>query len=682
MNTVILQNTSCGQISATVKRIYLALAFLITLGIGVLGIVATKANFIDMEGLANNLFAMGNLHFDISAPAGFTPQGQCGATQTRNITIVNQGNPFRYKIKTANVSGALCPYLTLRASLDGVPVCSGSLAGFVCDNQVFPEIGPGPAHTWTFLATYGNDAPSGSACAFDFVYSSWQMTLSQGGFSDEQTISNVISAGNCGPKTPMIINKIYYDVASSGKGTDPDNEWIELYNPNAASVNLKGWKLCSQWSCETVKYDSWILSHGYAVVSRVSSTWNYWPVPAGVIKINDFVEGTMTIALDNDNGLLFLKDPDGLITDQMNYGTPSTSWPLYNANVWNPGVVDGGQGHALGRYPSGTDTNTAADWKDYAMPSVTITSTGTNGMYISGKTYAISWSASNPSGPDDNLLVDLYYVLDTNDNNAYDSTDQTILIASSLPHSGSRNLTITGAYHFFGYVWIKAIVRNTDNFMVSATTRSCSIFEPDSDDIIPPDPVKDLLDDLGSDFGNGNATSTATSTDDTVPNVDDDTATSTDDVLPDVLDDAASTTSIIATSTDDVVSVIVNDTATSTADGSQSIDTGEIGDNVAFNALSAPDVPLIAADELINSAVPPCVGNNVLSDTDNNFGEPDGGTLDSSDTVALPGVPDKDCGLGTADFQNNGLLDSPPGEAVVSTGDLAADNQTGGHLTA
>ena len=658
MNTVILQNTGGGWISATTKRIYLALAFLITVGIGVLGIVATKANFTDIEGLANNLFAMGNLHFDISSPAAFSPQGQCGATPTRNIAIVNQGNPFRYKIKTANVSGALCSYVTLRASLDGVPVCSGDLAGFACDNQVFPEIGPGPAHTWTFLATYGNDAPSGTACAFDFVYSSWQRTLSQGGFSDEQRTSNVISAGNCGPKTPMIINKIYYDVASSGKGTDPDNEWVELYNPNAASVNLKGWKLCSQWSCETVKYDSWILSHGYAVVSRVSSTWNYWPVPAGVIKINDFVEGTMTIALDNDNGLLFLKDPDGLITDQMNYGTPSASWPLYNANVWNPGVVDGGQGHALGRYPGGIDTNTVADWKDYALPSVTLTSVGTNGMYLYGNTYAISWVSSNPSGNDNSLLVDLYYVMDTNGNNAYDSTDQTILIASNLPHSGSWNLTIAGAYHFFGYVWIKAIVRNTDNFMVSATTRSCPIFEPDSDDIIPPDPAKDLSDDLGSDFGNGTATSTATSTDDiipdaddatstatstdeTVPNVDDGTATSTDDVLSEVLDDAASTTSITATSTDDVVSVIVNDTATSTADGSQSIDTGEIGDNV-------------------------------LPDTDNNFAEPDGGTLDSK-----PGVPDKDCGLGTADLQNNGLSGSPPGETAVSTDDFAIDDLTG-----
>jgi hypothetical protein len=512
------------------------------MGIGVLGIVTTKANFSDIEGLANNLFAMGNLHFDISSPADFIPQGQCEAKPTRNITITNLGNPFRYKVKTANVSGALCQHLTLQASVDGVPVCSGSLVGFECDNQVFPEIAPGPSHVWTFTATYGANAPSNSSCSFDFAYSSWQMYLSAGGFTDGQTISNLITKGDCGPKTPMIINKIYYDVACN-KGTDPNNEWIEIYNPNSTAINLKNWKLCSQWSCETVKYDSFIPALGYAVVSRKSTTWNYWTIPAGVIKISQFVEGDMTIALDNNNGMVFLKDPDGKITDQMNYGTPDPAWPLYNANVWNPGVVDAGQGHALGRYPTGTDTDTVADWKDFAMPTITITSVGTTGMYIYGRTYTITWAASNPSGPDDNLLVDLYYIMDTNNNNYQDSGDQVASIAKNLHHSGSRNLTIAGVYHFFGYVWIRAVVRNTDNFMVTGMTRSRAIFEPDSEDIVPPaPPIEDIL----PDFGGGNATSTdATSTDPVDPN-----ATSTDDgagsIVPVIEDNnGTSTTPVI-----------------------------------------------------------------------------------------------------------------------------------------
>jgi hypothetical protein len=601
-----MQNTNCGAVSRASNKIYLVLAFLIMVGIGVLGIVTTKANFSDIEGLANNLFAMGNLHFNLSSPADFSPQGQCEATPTRNITITNLGNPFRYKVKTANASGALCQYLTLQASVDGVPVCSGSLTSFECDNQVFPEIAPGPSHVWTFTATYGAGAPSNSSCSFDFAYSSWQMYLSAGGFTDEQTISNLITKGDCVPVTPMIINKIYYDVACD-KGTDPDNEWIEIYNPNAAAINLKNWKLCSQWSCETVKYDSWIPAHGYAVASKNNTTWNYWTIPADVTKISQFKEGDLTIVLDNDNGMVFLVNPAGAIVDQMNYGTPDPAWPFYNANVWNPGVADGGRGHALGRYPVGTDTNTVADWKDYAMPSITITSVGTTGMYISGYTYTITWASSNPSGPDNSLLVDLYYIMDTNNNNYQDSGDQVVSIAKNLNYSGSYNLTITGGYHFFGYVWIRAIVRNTDNFMVTGMTRSRGIFEPDSEDIIPPPLADDdlILDYIPGGGGGSSTTTEATSTDPVDPN-----ATTTDDgtgsIVP-VIDDnnGTSTTPVI-----DLIATEEQLNATSTIQA----DTGSPINPPATNSLT-PNGGTTPGGSLSNS-LPVWQSNETATSTD------------------------------------------------------------------
>lgn len=510
MKTATLHKAKSAAAPKTRDWIYLPLTVFITAAIGVFGMAVTKANFSDFEGLANNLFAMGNLHFNISSAADFTPQDQCEAKPTREITITNQGNPFRYKITAANVSGGLCPYLTLQASLDGVPVCSGNLDDFECNNQVFSQISPAPSQVWTFTATYAANAPANSACAFDFAYSSWQIALSEGGFTDRQTISNTITRGACGPKTPMIINKLYYDVAS-GKGNDPDNEWIEIYNPNDVAVNLKNWQICNQAFCETIKNDSLIPPKGYAVVSLKAATWSYWTIPAEVLKIDQFVESPPSVALNNDNGMVILKDSDGKIVDQMNYGTPSLAWPMYNGDVWDPGVADGGRGHALGRYPAGIDTDTKDDWKDYALPSITITSVGTTGMYIYGQTYAISWSASNPSGSDDNLLVDLYYIMDTNSNNTYDSGDQVTTIAADLQHTGTYNLTITGTYHYFGYVWIKAVVKNTDNFMITGLTRSRGIFEPDTEDVVPPVLIEDILEDLGG--GGYNTSSDATSTD-------------------------------------------------------------------------------------------------------------------------------------------------------------------------
>jgi hypothetical protein len=261
-------------------------------------------------------------------------------------------------------------------------------------------------------------------------------------------------------------------------------------------------------------------------------------------------------------------------------------------------------------------------------------------MYIANNTYRITWTAANPSGPDENLLVDLYYIKDTNDNNAYDSGDTTVLIASNLPHSGFKSLSITGTYHFFGYVWIKAVVRNTDNFMVSATTRSRAIFEPDSEDIVPPPPAEDILDDLGSDFGNGtstNATSTtATSTNDTIPEGDDSTATSSEDVVP--KDDG--------------------DNATSSEE------------------LSAPPVQLITTEESLDSATS-TVSEDIGETQEIAGAQPEPGASDGELDNSAPGqnAPPTEDESGTKELQNNGPPVSQFEETEGSTGELPVANQ-------
>jgi len=162
----------------------------------------------------------------------------------------------------------------------------------------------------------------------------------------------------------LVINEVYYDVGS-GKGSEPANEWVEIYNGNSQSVDLQGWQLCDNQDCRSITTSSLVLnSGGFAVITNNESTWGYWAIPDGAIKI---VLGS-SLSLANVADMLILKDKDNSIIDQMNWGTPSSSWPNYNVNLWNPGPSVA-EGHSLEREPAGKDTDTAADFVDRYPPT-------------------------------------------------------------------------------------------------------------------------------------------------------------------------------------------------------------------------------------------------------------------------------------------------------------------------
>ncbi len=162
----------------------------------------------------------------------------------------------------------------------------------------------------------------------------------------------------------VVINEVYYDVAPN-KGTEPANEWIELYNGTLQSIDLQNWQLCDNLYCRTIAASSLTLNpSSFAVITNSESTWGYWAIPDGVIK----VVLSSSLSLANSTDMLILKDKEGNIIDQMNWGTPDLGWPNYNVNLWNPGpsVLEG---HSLERSPAGKDTNTAADFIDQTAPT-------------------------------------------------------------------------------------------------------------------------------------------------------------------------------------------------------------------------------------------------------------------------------------------------------------------------
>lgn len=473
---------------------------LASLAIG--GIGKTSAYLADAERSTGNVFTAGPLDFELDSAADFANPESCEGTPERTIKVYNHGNPFRYKIETEDVAGGLCGYVVLEANLDGgVPECIGSLDNFVCQTYTYPEPSGAAPQEWTFKTTFLSGAPNDGTCTFKFKYTGWQLNLNAGGFHDEEEIASTITKELCGPKTPMLVNKFYYNV-ECGKGTDA-NQWIEIYNPNDTVQNLKSWQLCNKDNCEMIAADAEISAKGYAVVSQSAGTWSYWSVPSNVLKITSLA-GTMT--MDSEADMLALVDPDGRVTDQANWGTPDESWVNYNSGLWSPGLTTVDKGHMLGRAVNGVDTDQPEDWRDFAPPTVLITSPDKPTSWICGRSYTVTWKAENPSGPDSDLKIDILYIKDTNQNGRIDSGDRYSTVATNLENSGTYTWKPAC---FTGYVWVKIVAKNPANFMLASKVVSVRIYEPDSEDVVPPD----LPEGENDDFDIISDDATATSTD-------------------------------------------------------------------------------------------------------------------------------------------------------------------------
>jgi len=272
----------------------------------------------------------------------------------------------------------------------------------------------------------------------------------------------------------LVINKVYYNVDGE-HGSDPKNEWVELYNPTNQPVNLKKWEICNHDNCETINRNVAIPALGYALVSHDASTWKYWEVPAGVVKIHQL--GGQYISLDNEADMLILKNKEGVIVDQMNWGTPDSSWPNYNSNLWNPGVPTVPNGHMLARVPSGFDADQSSDWKDLALPQVELLVPNGGEVWIIGETFTIKWIATNPNGPDSDLKIDLLY--------SADSGHTWAAFATSTPNIGEFewrvSLFIDDYYVPSHNARIKVVARGPENFMVADSDTSDRDFCPPID---------------------------------------------------------------------------------------------------------------------------------------------------------------------------------------------------------
>ena len=459
------------------KQIYKILAIVLVIGLnwgGVSAVGYTISMFNDVENSSVNVFQAGVVDFSLS-DLGFDPiepsiSLEVGDVAQKIVEIAPlSSNPFQYYVKSGNFSGDsdFCSALGVDVELEKDKlvntgtIYSGSLQNLLTDATTTLE-------KFNYEVGMGTNNLQNKVCNFDLVYNGWQTrhnypTYENGGFSDTESVSNTVSSWG------LRLNKVYYDVADD-RGKESDNEWIEVYNQTNVPLDISGWDICDNASCDTIPANTDLIpAKGYGVITATSTTWGYWFVPSEVVKIV-LDDARIGNGLGNNGDALYLKRPDGYVVDEMNWQS--------NTDVWNPGAIDVAEGNVLARVPNGYDTDSASDWVELVPPVVDLTYPDEAGSYswYWGNSYTIKWTALNPNGDDADLAIDLYYVKDINHDNAISEGDVRTPIVKGTANDGSYTWTLPGG--FIGYIWIELVATGPENPMLNTKTISGDIWDP------------------------------------------------------------------------------------------------------------------------------------------------------------------------------------------------------------
>ncbi len=166
------------------------------------------------------------------------------------------------------------------------------------------------------------------------------------------------------PNGAVLITEVHFNPsAEAGQGNNTDNEWVELYNGTAHTVDLMGWSIRDNTFTDVLSATPLsVPSHGYVVVTRATSTDTYWQYGQNAVVIH--LNSALGNGLGNSGDSLTLHNAEGVTIDAL-------SWGMIEDPVMDPSVSIAGMpaGASLERIDHAVDTDTAGDWKQQATPT-------------------------------------------------------------------------------------------------------------------------------------------------------------------------------------------------------------------------------------------------------------------------------------------------------------------------
>jgi hypothetical protein len=170
----------------------------------------------------------------------------------------------------------------------------------------------------------------------------------------------------------LLISEVYFNPV-----TEPDEEWIELYNASASPIALDSFKLGDEETSGSGEgmylfpSGSAIASGEVIVIANEAAAFfalygfnpdyefvDSDPAVPNMVKYTAWASGSTSLSNGGDEVLL-LDAADNLV-DAVSWG--SSTW------AFTPSVPAPAEGHSIERNPASQDTNTAADWVDQPSP--------------------------------------------------------------------------------------------------------------------------------------------------------------------------------------------------------------------------------------------------------------------------------------------------------------------------
>jgi len=224
----------------------------------------------------------------------------------------------------------------------------------------------------------------------------------------------------------LVINEVYYAVAP-GRGSDTNNEWIELYNPTEVPVDITGWQICDnvELGCDTISASTIIPAHGFAIVANDASTWTLqWPEIASSSAVTVAVGSKLgSNGLRDAGDRVIVRDPASVIVDAMSYGDDLTYFSL-------PGDR---QGDSLARVVKGYDTDTASDFIINAAPNPGTNPSASGREVMRVTADGVLVADAQEGFPDTSMAVLTLFVEENAENDIVKTEDSALVPQVSIP---------------------------------------------------------------------------------------------------------------------------------------------------------------------------------------------------------------------------------------------------------
>ncbi len=171
----------------------------------------------------------------------------------------------------------------------------------------------------------------------------------------------------------LVISEVMYNPS----GTEPDGEWMEIYNLGGTAITLTGYKIGDEETSGSgegmMQFPGGsIAAGGTVVIANKATTFftAYGFNPAYELVDTDATVPEMTkylawasgsISLSNTSDELLLLDAGDAQVDAVSWGSSTFAF--------NPGAALVADGISLARQFAGVDTDTAADWVAADVPT-------------------------------------------------------------------------------------------------------------------------------------------------------------------------------------------------------------------------------------------------------------------------------------------------------------------------